>query len=139
MKNKGSEGVLSRKVLATMIFNTELLKEVASKWERGWFDSPTHNFIGCWCVDYYKQYGKAPGLTAIKDFFRKWAKRQDWDDIVVRAMEQLINRVADEQFEIIHGDPIKKAEDFFREQQRRWIKDDIEAEDKLLLQQKVQG
>jgi hypothetical protein len=64
-----------------MIIDDRVLGRVSDKWQPPMFESSWSNMIGKWCVEYFKEYKKAPGHH-IQGIFNEWAaKSQNQESI----------------------------------------------------------
>lgn len=85
-----------RVVLAHMAMSTPVLSRVASHWHEkdGLFASPWENLVAGWCLDFYRQHGKAPrkGLRAL---YAVWAESSR-DRESPKLIERFLAHVADD-------------------------------------------
>lgn len=58
-------------ILTGMIVSTGFLKEIIPMFNPSFMVVPYTQAVSKWCIDYYNQYSKAPGMH-IKDIFQKW-------------------------------------------------------------------
>jgi len=61
-----------RAILIGMIVDKIVLGRISTKYDKRMFRSPWANRVSFWCVDYWKQYRKAPG-PHIQAIFESWA------------------------------------------------------------------
>lgn len=66
------EGTEERTITTAMLVDSVVLGRLADKWDGELFASKWCNLIGGWAVDYYRQYGKAPGPN-IQALYQVWA------------------------------------------------------------------
>lgn len=75
-----------------MIVDAAVLGPVSAKWEKDIMTAPWSSIIGTWCVEYYRQYGKAPGKV-IESLFETWAEGND-DKETVKIIEKLLSELS---------------------------------------------
>lgn len=95
MKVEEYDGAEERKILTALITMDPVLAQVAAKWpdHDGLFSSPDSNTIAKMAVDYFNNYGKAPG-TNIGPLFRSWARRRP--DEQVKTVERYLASLSDD-------------------------------------------
>lgn len=90
-------------ILTGMIMDSAVLGRIAGKWKHeGLFRVRWANIVGRWCVDYFKQYGKAPKQN-IESLFKSWADRtgdENSIDLVDRFLVGLSGEYETEATEI---------------------------------------
>lgn len=64
-------GAEERDVVLGLIVSPEVLAKVAPAWKGDMLPSAWANAVGGWCVEYYREYGAAPGKT-VESLFAKW-------------------------------------------------------------------
>lgn len=72
METQTVDGRVPRTILSAMITDPVVLAEIASYWTDGLFQHKYQQTVGGWCVDYFNQYGTAPGHH-IQAMFDEWA------------------------------------------------------------------
>jgi len=80
-----------RTVLIGMIVDKTVLGRIAAKYSKNMFRSPWANRVAFWCLDYFKQYQKAPG-PHIQSVFESWAsdsRNRDTVDIIGQFLDSL--------------------------------------------------
>jgi hypothetical protein len=88
------DGSIERRVLTGMIVNANVLGPVSAKWEKGMMSSPWSNIVGQWCVDYYREYGDAPGKM-IESLYESWAHDND-DQDTVKIVNKFLSELSKE-------------------------------------------
>ncbi len=121
MRTRKRDGQTMRSVLANMVTDARVLETVADHWPKSsdLFDAPAANQVGGWCVDYFRQYGKAPG-RAIRVMFHDWATSTQAPEETIKGVETFL-AAADEELE--HADPEHRNPDFVLEQAGRYFND----------------
>ncbi len=90
-KNRKDE----RRILIAMIVDSVVLGRISGKWDkRGLFKTKWANVVGKWCVDYYKQYEKAPQKN-IQGLYEQWAAKSR-DTETVRLVEKFLETLSTE-------------------------------------------
>jgi hypothetical protein len=90
-KNRKDE----RRILIAMIVDSVVLGRISGKWDkRGLFKTKWANVVGKWCVEYYKQYEKAPQKN-IQGLYEQWAAKSR-DTETVRLVEKFLETLSTE-------------------------------------------
>ena len=66
---KEIDSTIENQITTAMIISTKFLSEVSSLFDKDYLKNSFAKIICFWCLDYYKQYKKAPGIH-IKDIFK---------------------------------------------------------------------
>jgi len=96
MRTTSYEGTDLRRVLTAIIVDPVVCGRVASQWtSEGLFDVDWANWVGKWCVDYFKKYSVPPNgqLTGI---FQSWATETIVAEEVIHAIEKFLQSLSDE-------------------------------------------
>lgn len=130
MTSKEYKDKRGRRALTSAIMSTRFLSSISSIWKtEGMFLSSWENLIAGWCVNYHKEYGKAPRKN-IQGIFQNWEQRtedQDTAEIVQKFLSSLSDDFEETNGKINSKYEIEQAKPYF-----------LENEAKLLIQ-KLQG
>ncbi len=88
-----SEEFIERRIVTGLIVSTEYAQEIEPLWKSRYMESESARMIAGWCLEYYRQYQKAPGkdiegifAEKIKSLSRTQA--QDIEDILAGLSEE---------------------------------------------------
>jgi hypothetical protein len=95
MRAEKASGSEERRVLTAMVVDPVVLGRISPKWKKGegMFASRWANIIANWCVNYFHEYGKAPGAS-IEPLFQSWAT--DAEKETVALVERFLLSLSDE-------------------------------------------
>ena len=91
MKIKRQNYDEERTVLIGMIVDKTVLGRISTKYDKNMLRSPWANRVAFWCINYYKQYQKAPG-SHIQSIFETWAadtRNKDTVEIIGQFLDVL--------------------------------------------------
>lgn len=119
---------LDRQIITGMIVSTNYLREVIPLYKPQFLTAPFAVQVAGWCIDYYKQYEKAP-VKHIQDIFHS-KQRGGLNDEQSEQIEQFLQSLSDE-YE--HADKfnvqylLDQTEKLFRRRSLKHLAEDIEA------------
>lgn len=88
------ESSMEDKILVGMIVSDRYLGDVRNIYHPDFIDGQFGRSVAQWCLDYYKQYEKAPGIH-IKDIFDEKV-RQGLDHDIADMVERFLGRISNE-------------------------------------------
>lgn len=88
------DGDPETKVLLGMILSNGVLAHIAPKYKEGMFSNPWAGLLGYWCVNYFEEYGIAPGFE-IKTIFNNWRTRAANSELA-KSIERVLLHLSDE-------------------------------------------
>jgi len=90
MKRRPIKNRTEQQIVTGMIVNTRFLREIQPFYEARYMDIPFSQTIARWCLDYFKQYDKAP-KKHIQDIYEAHKDRLDDDesDLIADFLESL--------------------------------------------------
>ena len=56
-----SEEFIERRIVTGLIVSTEYIQEIEPIWSPKYLESETARLLSGWCLEYFRQYRKAPG------------------------------------------------------------------------------
>lgn len=83
-----------RTVLTGMIVDRSVVARISSKWTTPMFRASWSDMIGQWCIDYFKEYDKAPG-PHIQSIFEAWASDTQ-DKTTVKLVDEFLQALNNE-------------------------------------------
>ncbi len=89
------KGEIERRVLISMIVDTEVLAAIASKWKHDQFTSTHLNTLAEICIRYWKRHKEAPGKS-ISTLFVQWSRARPRNKEVVAQIESLLAACSDD-------------------------------------------
>jgi hypothetical protein len=95
MRVEKINGATERRILTAMVVKTAVLGRIAEKWSGKMFRSKWADIIGKWCVDYYREYKKAPG-TAIDGLFTSWSSENQNRPDLIQIIEKFLSDLSSE-------------------------------------------
>lgn len=91
---RSRSGSAERSILTGMIVSPEVLAKIEPKWKDGLFRSEWANLVGEWCINYFRNYDKAPG-PHIEKLYKRWADDTK-DEKSAEAIERLLAQLSGE-------------------------------------------
>lgn len=88
------DGEPETRVLIGMILSNTVLAHIAPKYKEGMFSNPWASLLGHWCVNYFENYGIAPGFE-IKTIFNRWRTRATNSELA-KSIERVLLHLSDE-------------------------------------------
>ncbi len=101
IKVERRDGHDEKRIVTAMVVDRSVLAKIASRWEKGMFNSPWSNLVGQWCVDFFNRYDKPPGKS-IEGIFNTWAGENKQPE-VIRLVEKFLSGISGE-YKSIRGD-----------------------------------
>lgn len=81
MNRKKVEAGRERRLLTAMIMSRVFLMYAVKAMDLSLVESELFRTVAGWCIDYFKQYGKAP-RRHVEDIYNRWAEDNDDKDLV---------------------------------------------------------
>lgn len=95
-KKSGRDERRELRVLFGMASDKTVLAGVSQHWDGKGLSTPWANRVASLCVEYYKQYEKAPGTTLI-GLCRSWLEEHDPDIELLQGIERFAGEFSDHQ------------------------------------------
>ncbi len=105
---------VEKKILTSMITNSEFLDDMSHTFKNNLFKQGYMNQIGSWCIDFYKDFGKAPNRH-IEDIFQKADLPDDQSDLIKKFLHSLSDeyeRAKLDSAEYMYKDAVEYFEKF---------------------------
>lgn len=88
--------MIERKIIISMITSTDYLKEIRKLWNSRFLQSSASKRIAKWCVDYFDEYGTAPGKNIESIFYNKVKQDNLPEEIAEEFEEDILPNLSDE-------------------------------------------
>lgn len=96
MRRRKVDNSIERQICTAMIISDDYCKEIVPLFDHNLVETPLAKIVCGWCVDFFKQYEKAPGRD-IEPVFKAWAKKRERDDPdSVDLVESYLEEMSDE-------------------------------------------
>lgn len=117
------------RMLTAMVVSTPFLGKIQPLWSSEFIEDPHVALVGEWCIDYFKQYGKAPN-THLKDIFEESKggvlKDEASIEFVRRFLVKLSRDYENGDQEINPEYLIEKTEEYFERKRLEKLAQDIQ-------------
>ncbi len=113
-----------RRALTCAIMATRFLSSMTQSWKpEGLFLSDWENLVASWCVDYYKNYNKAPRKN-IQGIYQNWESKNenpDTSEIVQKFLTSLSDEFEETNGKINSKYEIEQAKPYFLENETKQL------------------
>lgn len=118
-----------KQILTGMIISDRVLREIQSIYKPELIEIPFVKIVAKWCLDYFKQYEKAP-QQHIQDIYNSWARKNEDEDRVELIGEFLSSISQEYERADKFNDQyiLDQAERRFKSKSLRSLAEDIKAE-----------
>ena len=116
-----------RNVLIGMIISDRFLREIIPLYDADLLEISFGPIVAKWCIDFYKQYERAPGED-IKDLYTRWLRSKPEEELVT-YIEEFLASLSDEyqRAEKFNADvAIDRAIEQFKKRALKNLKEDID-------------
>lgn len=124
MKSQEFKDNRGRRALVSAIMSTKFLSNLAQAWTpNGLFSTQWENLVANWCVEYYKDYGKAP-KKHIQGIFQNWEEKNEESaiaDIVQKFLFGLSEEYEETNGKINSKYEIEQAKPYFLENETKQL------------------
>jgi hypothetical protein len=123
--------MIERQIVIGLIVSDDFLREIRPGWEPALLEAQTAKIIAPWCVEYFDEFGRAPGKTIETIYFEKLRDGEIPKNVAEDVEESLrdLSEEFDESFNFKYV--LKKAKKYFRERslllQADRIKEQLDA------------
>jgi len=120
-----AEEFIERRIITGLIVSTEYIQRCSSIIKPKLFVSPTAGLLARWCLEYFRQYDKAPGRDIEGIFSQKLKEglHQDRAEWIERVLDSMSTDYNPEQFNVTYL--TDETKQFFKEQHLRRFTDEI--------------
>ncbi len=94
MKAEKRKGNNERRIITAMIVDRYVLSRISNRWDNELFSNRWSNLIGSWCIDFLKQYDRAP-KGAIETLFETWSEKTR-DEATVSLVSDFLSSLSNE-------------------------------------------
>ena len=123
--------MIERQIVIGLIVSTDFLQQIRPGWEPALLEAQTAKVIAPWCVEYFDEFGKAPGKLIETIYFEKLREGEIPKNINEDVEESLrdLSEEFEESFNFKYA--LKKTKQYFRERslalQADRIKEQLDA------------
>lgn len=90
-----SEGFIERRIITGLIVSKEYLDRVQSFWNPSFLESTEFRIVAGWCIEYYKQYKKAPDMD-IQSIYMEKLKAGNFSKAQAEYIEEVLDDLSSE-------------------------------------------
>lgn len=94
-RRKPKDNRIERKIITGMIVSSKFLKEIESIYKPEYITTGFIKIVANWCMEYYKQYGEAPGKT-IEEIFMQHNENNDYDEACTEQINQFLVSISND-------------------------------------------
>lgn len=84
-----------RRILIAMVMSKDFLSQAVNAMDLELIDTAHYKVVAEWCIDHFKQYGKAP-KSHIEDYYHKWSE-DNTNTELVDAVRAFLESLSEEQ------------------------------------------
>lgn len=95
MRIKRVDASLDRQIITGMVVSTEFIKAIQPIYSPAYMVAPYAITVAKWCMDYFKEYGKAPGKD-IQEIFYSEERNGGIDDNQMDLISQFLESLSEE-------------------------------------------
>jgi hypothetical protein len=119
---------IERHIVTGLVVSTDFIRAVAQRWNPQWLTSVTARTLAQWCLEYYKQYDKAPGrdIEAVYTAKLRAGLQEDKAEAIETVLQSLSDEFERTQFDTPYL--LDKAKEYFEQQDLLAFADTIKTE-----------